>query len=115
MGLFKSSPSEQPPQSDGPIPVAPIDVSKRYDLYCSYGVEHRLYENIRIVGIRTFSSETRFGSALIGGYIEIEGSEGTRVMIPHLHIIMLCEHGAQPKYKVLNSRWRPTEGEKPEG
>ena len=48
--------------------MAPIDISKRYDLYCSHGTEQQIYETVRIVGIRTFSSETGFGSALIGGY-----------------------------------------------
>jgi len=115
MGLFKTLHAAQPVLPNGPIPVAPIDLSKRYDIYWSHGLEDRIYEDVRFVGIRTFSSETRFGSALIGGYIEIEAAEGTRMMIPHMHIQMLCEHGAQPKYKVLGSHSKSQEGGQPEG
>jgi hypothetical protein len=107
MSIFKTPKTESPESPDGPIPITPIDLSKRYDIYCSFVTEDRLYEDVRIAGIRTFARETKFSSGLIGGYIEIEARDGTRVMIPHIHIRILCEHGSQPAYKVLRSRMQP--------
>ena len=82
-----------------------IDLSKRYDLYCSTPTEDRLYEDVRIIAIRTFEPKKHeYGTALLGGYLQIEGRNGAAVMIPHLRIYMICEHGAQPTYKVLRVR-----------
>lgn len=93
------------PQPDNPIPVSVIDLSKRYDIYCYIPSEDRLYENVRIVSIRTLERpKHEYGTSLIGGYIEIEADNGTRMMIPHIRIYMICEHGAQPAYKVLRVR-----------
>ena len=110
MSLFKSPRGESPeaptpPESDSPIPVTLFDLSKRYDIYCYIPSEDRLYEDVRIVSIRAFEPKKReFGTSLIGGYIEIEAQNGTRMMIPHIRIYMICEHGAQPAYKVLRVR-----------
>jgi len=108
MSLFKTprggSPEspESPEPSDNAIPVAAVDLSKRYDLYCSMpDNEDRLYEDMRIIGIRTFQQKTQFSSGLIGGYLEIEARDGTRVMITHHFVRMFCEHGTKPIYKVL--------------
>jgi hypothetical protein len=71
-------------------------------LYCCIPSEDRLYEDVRIVGIKTFESKKNdFMTALIGGYIEIEAHNGARMMIPHIRVYMICEHDAQPAYKVL--------------
>jgi hypothetical protein len=67
--------------------------------------EQRLYQNVKLTGIRTFDKITQFSSAL-GGLLEIEAGDGTRMLIPQHGIQMICEHGAQPKYKVL-ARWAP--------
>jgi hypothetical protein len=92
------------------LPISPIDFSKRYDIYCSYLEEERLYENMRIVGIRTMEKQRPYGASIIGGYIEIEAPDGKRVMVPHIHIHMLCEHGLQPSYRLLKTRMRPDKG-----
>ena len=107
MSLFKSPrrglvPSPEP---DGSIPITTFDLSKRYDLYCSTPSEDRLYEDVKILGIRTFERKKHeYATALIGGYLEIEAQSGTRMMIPHLRMYMICEHGSQPAYKVLRIR-----------
>ncbi len=107
MSLF-SNPRGEPLGSGGtgdPIPVAVFDLSKRYDLYCSIISEDRLYENVQIIGIRTFEQKKHeFATALIGGYLEIEAHNGTRMMIPHLRIYMICEHGSEPAFKTLRVR-----------
>jgi hypothetical protein len=100
MSLFKAPKTES---ADSSIPVASIDLSKRYDVYCSFTSDDRLYEDVSIKGIRTFEHLTQFSSPVIGGYIEIEARDGSRVMIPHIHIHMLCEHGSQPSFKVLRN------------
>lgn len=101
MSLFKTPKVES---TDGPLPVTAIDLSKRYDLYCWFVGEDRLYEDVTFVGIRTFERKSQFSSGLLGGFIEIEARNGARIMIPHHHIHMICEHGSQPTYTVLRSR-----------
>ncbi len=114
MSLFKTprgdSP-ESPQTAHGSIPVTVFDWSKRYDLYCSTPSEDRLYEDVKIIAIRTFERKKHeYSTALIGGYIEIEAHNGTRMMIPHLRMYMICEHGSQPVYKVLRIRKTDSDG-----
>jgi hypothetical protein len=107
MSLFKNPRGELPdtPEPDSTIPVTVFDLSKRYDLYCSIPGEDRLYEDVQVLGIRTFEKKKPdYGIALIGGYLEIEARDGTRMSIPHIRMYMICEHAAQPKYKVLRVR-----------
>lgn len=93
------------PEPGSLIPVTLLELSKRYDIYFYLPSEDRLYEDVKIVGIRTFEpKKNEFATALIAGYIEIEAPNGTRMMIPHIHIYMICEHGAQPAYTVLRVR-----------
>jgi hypothetical protein len=72
--------------------------------------EDLLYEDVRIIGIRTFERMRQYSSGLIGGYIEIEARDGARMMITYHLVRMICEHGAQPTYKVLESH-RPNKGD----
>lgn len=105
MSLFRDKPGVSPSSEPDPIPVEIFDLSKRYDIYCSIPSEDRLYEDVKIVGIRTFQKRKNdFGSSLIGGYIEIEAANGVRMMIQHVRINMICEHGSQPVFKVLRVR-----------
>jgi hypothetical protein len=100
--------SPEPP--DGVIPITAVDLSKRYDLYCTTLGEDRLYEDVRILGIRTFERMRQYSSGLIGGYLEIETRDGTRMMISHHQLRTICEHGVQPKYKILKARRPGDEG-----
>ena len=93
------------PEPDEAIPVALLDLSKRYDLYCSTPSEDRLYEDVRIVAIRTLErKKNEYATALLGGYLEIEAQDGARMMVPHIRMYMICEHGSKPAYKVLRVR-----------
>ena len=87
-----------------PIPVAHFDLSKRYDVYFSGGGEDRVYENVRFLGIRTFDAITEFSSGLVNGYLEIEAIDRLRLLIPQYGIQLMCEHGAEPAYRLLR-RW----------
>lgn len=105
MGLFGSrQPAPTPPasaDSDNRIPLAQFDMDKRYDVYCSAAGEERLYEDVRFVGIRTFDRITEFSSGLVSGFLEIEASDGSRMLIPSFGIQLVCEHGVQPAFRVL--------------
>lgn len=103
MGLFNSrQPSSPPlPGLGDPIPIAPVDLSKRYDVYCSEVGHDRLYEDVRFVCIRTFDRITEFSTGLVSGYLEIEAADGSRCLIPSFGIRTICEHGARPTFKVL--------------
>jgi hypothetical protein len=97
--------SAESPEPDGGIPVSVIDLSKRYDIYCYLPGEYRLYENVRVLGIKSFeATKHKFGTSVIGGYIEIEAENGVRMMIQSVRINMICEHGSEPIYKVLRGR-----------
>jgi len=90
-----------------------VDPSNRYDLYCHFPNEERLYENVKITALRTLEDIPKRSRSLIGALVEIETTDGTRVMIPKFHIHTICEHGAKAAYKVLKS-W-PTGGNPPTG
>lgn len=105
MSLFKATKAKESdtPESDGSVPVAHFDVTQRYDFYCSLGMEERLYQNVRLTGIRTFDRITEFSSGAITGFFEVEAVNGVRMMIPQHSIQMICQVGVQPAYKVLRS------------
>ena len=105
MSLFnRQSGSGRSEEPDDTIPINVIDLSKRYDLYCTTQREERLYEDMKFVGVRTFERKKHdYGTALIGGYLEIEARDGTRMLISYHQVRVICEHGSQPKYKVLKT------------
>src|SRR5262245_48158651 len=72
-----------------------------YDLYGAVAGEERLYENVRFLGVRTFDRITEHSSGFINGFLEIEGADGTRLLIPKFGIQLTCEHGVQPAFRVV--------------
>jgi hypothetical protein len=105
MGLFNFGKADSPQPAPGPgnhIPITQIDLSRRYDVYFVVSSEERLYENVRFIGIRTFERLTEY-SVGIGGFLEVEVADGTRILIPHYGIQLMCEHGAKPVYKILRT------------
>ena len=115
MGLFgnrKLQALEQAllPKTQAPslIPVAQIDPSKRYDVYCVVANEERLYENVKFLSIQCFDRPPDYIHGVVGGYLEIEAEDGSKMLIPHYGIQLLCEHGTEPVYHVLR-RWGPQE------
>jgi hypothetical protein len=97
----------------GSIPVAQFDLSSRYDIYCTLATEERLYEGVRILGVRTFDQVREYGA--IGGFLELEVADGARLMIPQHGIQMICPTGSRPVFRVLRSFAPPetsTEGAK---
>jgi hypothetical protein len=43
------------------------------------------------------------------GFLAIEASDGARMLIPHFGIEMICEHGTQPKFKLLRQWGAPSD------
>ena len=115
MGLFNSRQPKTPPVTgppnvtpSDPIPVLPVDLTKRYDVYFADHSHDRLYENVRFVCMRTFDRNTDFGN--LGNYLEVEAADGARSLIPQLSIQMICEHGVPPIFTVLRRRRRHRDG-----
>jgi hypothetical protein len=106
MGLFRSGPKlpSSRARAAGQIPITQVDLSKRYDIYCTDYQVDKLYENVRFLGIRTFERINDFTSGLVGGFLEIEAIDGSRWMIPSYGIQMICEHGTRPVFKILRQR-----------
>lgn len=108
MGLFHSQRPkglQAPFELENPNRVTQIDFSKRYDIYCTDYHIDRLYENVRIVGIRSLHPVTEFTS--IGSFLEMEALDGSRWLLPEFGIRLICEHGTQPVSKVLRHRRSP--------
>ncbi len=101
MGLFSMGRSPLPPAPIPPndFPICQIDLTKRYDIYCTLTGEERLYENVRFLGIRSLDPIRE--SFYVHGYLEIEALDGSRMLIPPYGIQMICEHGTQPSYRVI--------------
>jgi hypothetical protein len=99
-------PSEEP--NSGP-PFLAVDISKRYDIYCTIQGEDRLYEDVKVVAIRTFEPKSPI-KGLVGGYLEVESTDGARMLLPGIRMYLICEHGVQPRYKVLRKRNIDEEG-----
>src|SRR5688500_1399375 len=72
---------------------APIDGSKRYDVYCAFqGSPFVVYRNVKIKGATPLLDK---GDAFsrIGDFVELESAEGHSVYAARFSIIALCEPG----------------------
>jgi hypothetical protein len=87
--------------SKSPIPIASIDLAKRYDIYYSAMRENWVFQNTKFLGVKTLERMNQFSSGLIGGWVEIEASNGTKMLIRNHSIYMICETGSTPIYKVI--------------
>ncbi len=108
MKLFNSRvPETRAPRREqsGGLPILPIDLSKRYDVYCSLQCHDRLYENVKFVCTRTLDRPDS-GMPSISEFIEIEATDGSKSLIPKFGIHLICEHGTKPAFTVLRRRSR---------
>jgi hypothetical protein len=69
----------------------PIDVSKRYDVYCNEQSGFAVYRNVRFKELRSLFRKGDFDFAY--DYIEIEEANGHTFFIPRSSIVKFCEHG----------------------
>ena len=91
-------------QIDYSIPIAGIDLTRRYDIYYSAMTEDRLFRDVKILGIKMLERMNKFSTGVIGGWIEIEASNGTKMLIRNHSIQMICETGSTPVYEVIPRR-----------
>lgn len=97
-------PSRFDPESDPKQPEddTKVDVSKRYDIYCShYGTGVLVvYRNVRFRRARTLLG--RGGHMdVISQVIELEQANGQTVFISRHGIIRFCEHGTELSVEVV--------------
>ncbi|HTY88706.1 MAG TPA: Clp protease N-terminal domain-containing protein [Candidatus Acidoferrum sp.] len=73
----------------------PLDVSKRYDVYCSeHGGTVVVYRNARFKGIKSLFQKDRFD--LFYEFVELEQNDGQTIFLGRHSIIKFCEHGVTP-------------------
>jgi hypothetical protein len=82
--------------------ISPLDLEKRYDIYHCVPHEERLYENIKVVGLRSLREKSGHLSSF-GTYLEIETLYGSRMLISSYGVHLICEHGTKPMFKVVRS------------
>ena len=72
----------------------PVDIRKRYDVYCQEGNQQFVYRNVLFKGVRTlFQKED---SDLWAEYLELEQAGGQTVCVSRSSVIKFCEHGKTP-------------------
>ena len=69
----------------------PVDVSKRYDVYCPERDQQIVYRNVLFKGIRTLFPKTE--SDVFSEYLELEQADGQTIFIARSSIRKFCEHG----------------------
>jgi ATP-dependent Clp protease ATP-binding subunit ClpA len=72
----------------------PVDLSRRYDLYCREGDRQVVYPNVLFKGVRTLFQHK--GSDVWGEYLELEQADGQRTFVPRVWVLKFCEHGKTP-------------------
>jgi ATP-dependent Clp protease ATP-binding subunit ClpA len=83
----------------------PVDISKRYDVYCREGNQQVVYRNALFKSVRTlFPKED---SDLCAEYMELEQADGQTIFIARQSVIKFCEHGKMPGSEMLNPGQRP--------
>lgn len=88
------------------IPITDLDLTIRYDIYCSDGYNDRLYSNVSINGYKTLSRNSDYPSAF-EEFLELETKTGTRMLIRTMAIDTMCEAGVEPIYRLVPRRKRP--------
>jgi ATP-dependent Clp protease ATP-binding subunit ClpA len=79
------------PEIDFSAPT-PVDLRKRYDLYCTEAGQQIIYRNVLFKGPRMlFPSEEQENTP---DFIEIEEADGQRFFVAKSAIVKFCEHRA---------------------
>ncbi len=107
MGLFsfrRPEPTVVSAPLPNSLPVSQVDLTKRYDVYIMMAHEERVFENVRVLGIRKFDGYPGYGIGMPGTYLEVEAEDGTVLLLAAGGIQILCEHGSKANFRVLR-RW----------
>ena len=87
------------------LPVSQLDTEKRYDIYHHLHHEERVYENVKLVGLRKIGGEP--GTTT---FLELETVYGSRMFVWAFGVHLICEHGTKPMFRVFRSWLDPNEG-----
>ncbi len=96
--------SRNNPESDplGSPDQEPIDMSRRYDVYCSERAQQVVvYRNAKFKGVRNLYARHRVDS--LSAFIELEQSNGQPVFIQRHSIIRFCEPGTTLTAEIVSS------------
>jgi hypothetical protein len=84
------------------LEISILDLEKRYDIYQCAHREERLYENVKLIGLRNWQKSTQYES-VFGCFLEIETLYGLKMLISTVGTNLICEHGTKPMFKVFRS------------
>jgi hypothetical protein len=69
----------------------PLDLRKRYDIYCCEGDQQVVYPNVLFKGVKTLFPRREWDFSV--EYLEIEQSDGRTIFVNRMSIVKFCEHG----------------------
>lgn len=101
--LREIDPNFSPPPEDAGMaqnpepqksPRGPVDIGKRYDIYCREGDQQVVYRNALFKGVKTLFQKSDYH--VLSEYVEIEQADGQTVFISRTSIMKFCEHGTTP-------------------
>jgi hypothetical protein len=74
-----------------PDPDSQVDLTKRYDVYCTRRGQAIVYRNVLFKGIKSLFSGGTYD--VLSQFFEMEHINGDRVFISRTEINAFCEHG----------------------
>jgi len=80
-------------------PLPGIDISKRYDLYCSRHNEVIVYRNVLFKGVKSILPGARHDIG--NSFVELEQANGEIIFITRMQIVTFCEHGTNLSFETL--------------
>jgi hypothetical protein len=93
---FVSQLPPSPPRVVSPQPPGEaVDLSKRYDVYCTdWSQEVTVYSNVRFKGVKHLFPKSQYDA--LSGFVELEQGDGQTIFVSRSSIIKFCEHGITP-------------------
>jgi ATP-dependent Clp protease ATP-binding subunit ClpA len=91
------APVPDPPAAPEQLPKLqhePVDVSKRYDVYCREGDREVVYRNARFKSVKTLLNRKDYD--FLYEYLELEQADGQTIFITRSSVVKFGEHGATP-------------------
>src|SRR5205814_6760477 len=70
----------------------PVDLSKRYDVYCREAGDEVLYENVLFKGVKTLFQQRQ--DDISSGYLELQKADGQTIFVARTSIMKFCECGS---------------------
>ena len=82
-----------PKDPDPSDPESTVDLSKRYDIYCTrYGAKGTIvYRNVLIKKQRSLFTSSDYD--VLSKFIELEHANGSKVFVSRTGVTAFCEHG----------------------